>query len=254
MPRADSKGIFGVFIVIVALLALAGGVICFQGPAFAQQDGEPPAPVFKMQAGAEYRYFETNGVPRTALSGAPAKAWNYLFRAPVKPQRSASATRAGADMFFGVALDGVPIESTGGTSAGRGAPPPGGLRHRDGIYTYAGIPQALLSEDLSHVGYAADGFPVFVSRSKKFKSSYDRSGHYKSGSGNLDLCNGVLINGKFYIYIMTEEFPRVPLCWSGAPDPSFLRRAAPDVVGDEAANEESASSSGGWRGRRAPRN
>ena len=102
-----------------------------------------------------------------------------------------------------------------------------------------------MNKDLTHVGYAADGFPIFVSQKGKYKSSYvlkagkrpsGKKGpggkydgtytadyQYKSGSGSLDQCNGVTVSGKYYIYILTEEFPHIPRCWSGEPHLSFAK-------------------------------
>lgn len=247
MPRASGKTSSPHF--IMALLIFMGSAICFPGPVSAQEApaGSAP-PLFKMETDAQYRYFESNGVP--AAAAQTAKPQTYLFRAPLTPVRAETATKTGPDMFFGVALDGVPMDSPA-TAPRMSAAAGGGLAERDGVYTYTGIPEALVSKDLSHVGYAADGFPVFVSKSKKFKSGYNAKGNYKPGAGNLDLCNGVTVNGKFYIYVLTQEFPPTPLCWSGSPDKSFLKRAASQTKASKKDAKE--QSSPGRRGRREDR-
>lgn len=219
MPCASGKNPSALSFIMTSLV-LAWGVMCFQTAATAQD-----RPGFGMRTDANYHYILSNGIPAALPGGArPAVPQSYSFRVPLTPARVARPADVGSNTFFGVALDGVPLESA--ANAQNLAEAGGGLSEINGIYTYIGIPQALVSKDLSHVGYAADGFPVFVSKSRKFKASYDKNGHYKAGSGNLDRCNGVTVNKKFYIYLLTEEFPSVPLCWSGAPDASFARPAA----------------------------
>lgn len=121
-----------------------------------------------------------------------------------------------------------------------------------GAYHYHGTPTAVIEnfdtgEDLVHVGFAHDGFPMYYSKSGAYKPSYklvsgDREGEdcsyenpmqkidvslgghhdgtytsdfeYVVGSGDLDECNGITINGK-YIYLVTNEFPYVSRCLMG---------------------------------------
>lgn len=127
----------------------------------------------------------------------------------------------------------------------------------NGAYHYHGIPTGLLtmllrekgmeSEDgLVMVGYAADGFKMYVSPDESLKPSYRlKSGtrpsgekspggaydgtytqdfEYVAGSGDLDECNGRMIDGA-YGYVLTRSFPFIPRCWKGAPDASFGRHA-----------------------------
>lgn len=121
-----------------------------------------------------------------------------------------------------------------------------------GAYHYHGTPTSVIEKfdsgnDLVHVGFAHDGFPMYYSKSDIYKSSYkliDGSrkgedctyetrrnsrdvsvgGHhdgtytsdfeYVDGSGDLDECNGITINGK-YMYLVTSEFPYVSRCLMG---------------------------------------
>ena len=120
-----------------------------------------------------------------------------------------------------------------------------------GEYHYHGSPTSLISnddngEDLVHVGFAHDGFPMYFSKSGKYKPSFkllDGSregedctysthktidisvgGHhdgtygsdyeYVSGYGDLDECNGITVNGQ-YMYFVTESFPYVSRCLMG---------------------------------------
>ena len=123
----------------------------------------------------------------------------------------------------------------------------------DGTYHYHGSPVALFDSDNAIVspviGFAADGFPIFGSyfddngTVRKAKSSYQlRRGRrraikginpggrydgryrddyeYVAGSGDLDECNGMTING-VYGYFVTESYPWVMGCFKGTPDSSF---------------------------------
>ena len=118
----------------------------------------------------------------------------------------------------------------------------------NGMYHYHGLPIGLIQKqkklnDLVHVGFAGDGFKIYASMQNKFKSSYQlkngsRNGgpggvhdgtytqdfRFKNGAGDLDECNGINTNEHGYIYLVTEEFPFVPRCWKGSPDPSFKSR------------------------------
>ncbi|WP_299385475.1 YHYH protein [uncultured Lacinutrix sp.] len=120
-----------------------------------------------------------------------------------------------------------------------------------GAYHYHGSPTSIISkfdtgEDLVHIGFAHDGFPMYYSKSGKYKPSYkllngNRDGEdctytarktidisvgghhdgtygsdyeYVDSSGDLDECNGTTIDGK-YIYLVTEEFPYISRCVMG---------------------------------------
>jgi hypothetical protein len=122
----------------------------------------------------------------------------------------------------------------------------------DGTYHYHGNPNALFADDGSVspvVGFAADGFPIYGSfigdgdGVRKVSSSYavksgtrqassgiDPGGvhdgtfvddyEYVAGSGDLDECNGMTIDGA-YGYYVTDAYPWVLGCFKGAPDRSF---------------------------------
>lgn len=134
-----------------------------------------------------------------------------------------------------------------------------------GTYHYHGLPLGLMelegwSSD-SHsplVGYAADGFPIYaltgvvegaltpVQTSYRLKAG-DRPGgdqpdgahdgtfvedyEYVEGLGHLDECNGArTVSAEYpagtYAYFLTADYPAIPRCFKGTPDPSFrLHRA-----------------------------
>ncbi len=223
-----------------------------------------------MKSDGTYRYISGNGIPNHPTGQFPNKTTpytiqqkTYAFRVPLKPQKFGSITALTNNQFFGIALNGIPFdpisektwnENPAWTYEVLSKTVPGGTDenngdvNKDGSYVYRGLPAALMAKPLSHVGYAADGFPIFISKDKKYTSAYAlKQGARPSGSaspqgtydgsfasdyefnpnnGNLDQCNGATVSNKYYIYILTEEFPYAPRCWSGKPDPSFTKTAS----------------------------
>jgi len=124
-----------------------------------------------------------------------------------------------------------------------------------GAYHYHGLSD-LLAEvhdhsgaELVHVGFAADGYLIYISTTDTYKPSYQltaslRTGsncqvslgggqgpnkvvggtipdgtytsdwEYLPGSGDLDECNGTFIEDQ-YIYVITNEFPYISRCLNG---------------------------------------
>jgi hypothetical protein len=143
----------------------------------------------------------------------------------------------------------------------------------NGAYHYHGLPAGTLpsSPRLTHLGWAADGHPIFgrwdrstpddpASPLAEMRGSYRlRSGtrpagsagpggaydgtfqadwEYVPGLGDLDACNGrtglVPIDGRevsTYHYVLTNTYPYIPRCFHSTPDPSF-NRAMPPMMGD----------------------
>jgi len=136
----------------------------------------------------------------------------------------------------------------------------------NGAYHYHGLPTLLIArlsggeQKMTHVGWAADGYPVYAvyafvnpadpkSGVKAMKSSYrlktaERGGdgkdsptgkpdgsfaldyEYVPGHGDLDEFGGRTgVTPEFpegtYYYLLTEEFPFIPRKLKGTPDPSF---------------------------------
>ncbi len=121
-----------------------------------------------------------------------------------------------------------------------------------GEYHYHGISEMLVEaydseDDLVHVGFAADGFLMFYSKSGAYTSGYElrsglRSGTdcvatgpddpaveiegttpdgvytsdwvFTDGLGELDACNGITIDGE-YLYVITDTYPFVSRCLNG---------------------------------------
>lgn len=131
-----------------------------------------------------------------------------------------------------------------------------------GAYHYHGTPTSVINhndsgEDLVHVGFAHDGFPMYYSKSGKYKPSFkplngNREGEdctyenphqsmdiavgghhdgtftsdyeFVEGYGDLDECNGISIEGK-YMYLVTDEFPYVSRCLMGEVDEQSQRKS-----------------------------
>lgn len=140
-----------------------------------------------------------------------------------------------------------------------------------GEYHYHGISELLADaystdEDLVHVGFAADGFLIYYSKSGVYSSSYAlavdaRSGTdcvgsmalggdtveidgstpdgtytsdwvFSDGNGELDECNGVEIDGE-YAYVMTDEWPFIGRCLNGEFTETGPGGEGPPQGGDE---------------------
>ena len=121
-----------------------------------------------------------------------------------------------------------------------------------GKYHYHGLSDLLTAafdngDDLVLVGFAADGHLMYVSLTDAYATSYElsneaRSGTaclhsgragitldldgtvpdgtygsdwiYSEGTGDLDECNGTVIDGQ-YVYVITDAFPYIPRCMMG---------------------------------------
>ena len=138
---------------------------------------------------------------------------------------------------------------------------PSGAYHYHALPTglFKRLTKGQKSSQMILLGYAADGFPIYGpygpqdpkdSKSSviKLKSSYrlkpgtrptgprgkydgrfDQDYEYVAGLGNLDQCNGR--NGPtpeypqgIYQYFVTRDYPYIPRCFKGTPDPSFQKK------------------------------
>ncbi|MFT5196783.1 MAG: hypothetical protein ACI9EW_002171 [Cellvibrionaceae bacterium] len=122
-----------------------------------------------------------------------------------------------------------------------------------GEYHYHGVSDLLVDlystdQDLVHVGFAADGYLIYYSKSNAYQASYRLGadareeancsytaggpngttitfGSAKDGSlksdwdynasyGQLDECNGITVDGQ-YLYLITNDYPYIPRCLMG---------------------------------------
>ena len=129
-----------------------------------------------------------------------------------------------------------------------------------GKYHYHGTPSAMLAAldnggvEMIRVGFAADGFPIYYKYAhvngslQAVQSGYQLKKGFRPGDGNiapdgcydgtyfqdyefvenlspLDACNGMLgktpASDEEYFYLITDNFPSSPLCFTGTPDASF---------------------------------
>ncbi|MEM7298618.1 MAG: YHYH protein [Bacteroidota bacterium] len=136
---------------------------------------------------------------------------------------------------------------------------PGGQYHYHGLPSAYGSEMQVDGNQMIKIGYAADGFPFYYlyyenengnilqaeasyelisgerggdgisAPSGAYDGEYFQDYEYVEGSGDLDECNGRFgptpdaPNGEYY-YVVTQDFPSFPLCFSGTPDDSFSLR------------------------------
>jgi hypothetical protein len=139
----------------------------------------------------------------------------------------------------------------------------------NGAYHYHGIPTGLIDAlsggkpQVTLVGWAADGFPIYGpwghsdpqdassplkklvsghviksgtrpadSPGGKYDGSFVQDYEWVAGTGDLDASNGRFgITPEFpqgtYHYVLTEQYPFIPRKFVGTPDASFERRGPP---------------------------
>ena len=222
----------------------------------------------------DYRVMVTNALPNHLTGEFPnlgnpntIRAQKRTYKFPVNPQFTGNPKWAREP---GVAINGVKFEpetaeiiecATGenyrieamqtmidlGLDFNHAHVQPTGAYHYHGTPT--GIVNAIKSEeDLVHIGFAMDGFPIYYSKSGAYKPSYkliddEREGtdcvyenphnrmdvtlqatkpdgtfkpdwEYVKGLGDLDECNGIMIDGN-YFYLVTDNYPFVGRCLKG---------------------------------------
>jgi hypothetical protein len=237
------------------------------------------------------RIIESNGIPDHTVAAFPNRGnpheiteQHYHYEVPANPEVADHATPL-VRQPFGVALNGVPFDP--GTAeyyqhdrdsewnyealSGKvklGLDENHAHVQPNGAYHYHGLPTALFDElsegkeQMTLLGWAADGFPVYgiygysdakdaTSGVTKLKSSYrvkrgkrpsgkdspggDYDGtftidyEYVEGLGDLDECGGRFgVTPEFpdgtYYYVLTDDYPFIPRMFRGTPDRSFERR------------------------------
>ena len=102
-----------------------------------------------------------------------------------------------------------------------------------GLYHYHGVPPALADvADGTLIGWAADGFEIHYVGDQARASymlktgerpsapggahdgTYNEDFEYVRGLGNLDQCNGTMVDGR-YVYFATDTYPFFPRCLYG---------------------------------------
>ena len=102
-----------------------------------------------------------------------------------------------------------------------------------GLYHYHGVAEPLVATSSgSRIGWAADGFEIHYVGDKArssymlkggtrptapggaYDGTYNQDFDFVAGSGNLDQCNGAMVNGT-YTYFATDTYPYFPHCLYG---------------------------------------
>lgn len=102
-----------------------------------------------------------------------------------------------------------------------------------GIYHYHGVSASLTAaSDDTRIGWAADGFEIHyvgdgavssymlkpgtrpTAPGGRYDGSYNEDFQYVQDLGNLDQCNGAMVNGQ-YMYFATDAYPYFPRCLYG---------------------------------------
>jgi hypothetical protein len=242
------------------------------------------------------RIIQSNGMPDHETGQFPNQgnphaiaAQKYEFQMTLNPKLEKKAIPS-LHALFGVAVNGVPFEA--GTAEfwngdrswnydAKSGKIDLGLDQNDahvqpgGVYHYHGLPTGLvrkLGDDgtkMTHLGWAADGFPIYANKGHRdpknltssliiMRSSYqlkkgERPGgnrgpggeydgtftadyEYVAGSGDLDQCHGRFgVTPEFpkgiYHYYITDSFPYLSRQWRGKPDDSFQKKGGPGGPG-----------------------
>jgi hypothetical protein len=249
------------------------------------------APQCKIEVEGDKRVIKSNGIPDHEVGRFPNRgnpngiqAQKYRYEVPLKPKVAREAIVM-VRQPFGIALNGVVFDpgtaeffqrdrsSKWNYEALSGAVKLGLDQNHahvqpNGAYHYHGLPSKLFEtlsdgeQDMTLVGWAADGFPIYGlygtkdpldadSEIVELKSSYqikagsrptgsdspkgDYDGsftidyEYVASSGDLDECGGRFgVTPEFtegtYYYVLTEDYPFIPRKFKGEPDPSFERQ------------------------------
>lgn len=216
--------------------------------------------------------------PDFSYPGGTPTAQNLTFRVSTRPRLASMITELVTGYTLGVHLDSVTLETASAAyydNVFRGAwnyvpdqldrygahTHPMGTSANDGDYHYHQVNSRWSSNPTEHspiVGWAADGFPVYLRYGyanpkspgavKNLASSFRiKSGSRPTGSGNpggtydgtyvadyefvpthgdLDKCNGRLcVTPEFpqgiYAYFLTDQWPYIPHWLRGTPDATF---------------------------------
>ena len=174
-----------------------------------------------------FRYIvSTVGVTHTGIPIRPGTAAWYDESSPKKHSQNQSS---------GLNLEAIrPFEKILGIDQYNG--------HLDfrGLYHYHKPNSLLLLNGQSSIGYAADGFEILYIPGKfqtswqlkkgnrkikpfgKYDGSFKEDYEFINGSGDLDECNGRVLNGN-YRYFATNSFPFFPRCHWGEVSKDFRK-------------------------------
>jgi hypothetical protein len=220
-----------------------------------------------------YRVIRADGLPDHDTGQFPNRgnpnrisAQRYDYRVPANPQPAGRVSTMRMQPF-GIAVNGVLFDPGAAEfwnndrnwqyEAMSGAVPLGLDQNNahvqpNGAYHYHGIPSGIVArlgtQKPALVGWAADGFPMYVYQQRasyrikpgaraggpggSHDGAFVQDYEYVAGLGDLDECNGRIgatpeSPAGTYHYVITDSYPFIPRCWKGTPDPSFERRGPP---------------------------
>lgn len=214
--------------------------------------------------------------PRPAPGGVPRRmmsAWGIALNGVIFDPGTAEVFNdgeRGSPWHYEALMSNTEMGTTPKIKAGLGLDQNHGHVQPNGAYHYHGLPTLLIARlsggagRMTHVGWAADGYPVYAihghaqagdpkSALKALRSSYrlktaERGGdgkttptgkpdgsfaldyEYVPGHGDLDEFGGRTgVTPEFpagtYYYVLTEDYPFIPRKFKGTPDPSFSKQA-----------------------------
>ncbi len=237
------------------------------------------------------RYITANGLPNHETGQFPNRnnpngisEQSYGFSFPVNPTRNKGYTKYNVPQNFGIAINGVPFDPYAaewwgnvrngdwqynalGGGINLGLDDNNAHVQPTGAYHYHGLPEGLIDTlpDTRHsplVGWAGDGFPIYLNRGykkakeasnsyKTLKSSYilrtgarpdgpggrydgtfEEDFRYKKKAGNLDRANGRFqVTPEYpdgvYCYILTTDWPVIPRRFVADVASTFVRNPGP---------------------------
>lgn len=251
----------------------------------------PPNDV-SIKTDGDYRRIQANGIPDHEPGQFPNRnnpnsiaAQHYDYKVPLHPQVAAQPTPFRMQPF-GIAVNGVVFDPFAAEwwkrdpNSGWQYEPHGGAIdlgldssnahvQPNGAYHYHGIPNGLVErlaagrKQMTLVGWAADGFPIYnqcghteagdagsllkklapsyvvkagsrpaAGPGGQYDGSFVQDYEYVAGSGDLDASNGRQgVTPEFpkgtYYYVLTDSYPFIPRQFAGTPDASFERRGPP---------------------------
>ena len=237
------------------------------------------------------RYITANGLPNHGTGQFPNRnnpngisEQSYSFSFPVNPTKNKGYTKYNVPQNFGIAINGVPFDPYAaewwgnirngdwqynalGGGINLGLDDNNAHVQPTGAYHYHGLPEGLIDTlpDTRHsplVGWAGDGFPIYLSRGYKkakeasnsyktltssyilrtgsrpdgpggkYDGTFEEDFRYKKKAGNLDRANGRFqVTPEYpdgiYCYILTQEWPVIPRKFVADIASSFAKSPGP---------------------------
>jgi hypothetical protein len=206
---------------------------------------------------------ETNNLPNYEVPGV-TEPQTYTWYIPLEPEMAEEPIELPLLDAVAIGVDGIQIHGPNGAPFD-GYPDPvyeellvfcGGHHAAQTLFHHHALPDCLFEQlvenpdDLTQlvgvvVGYAFDGYPILApylctneacTEVTELHSSWQRTqdvtnaweaNEYIEDSGDLDQCNGMILEDGSYAYFATDTFPYFLGCYRGIPDERSLEAARP---------------------------